>query len=160
MASYRRAVQLNPHATEAYANMGRALCDLGRFEEAAACCQQAIDVIRVRRRSQQSGECYGRSRPPREAEACYRQALAINPDYLVALINLGSTLGDLGRWAEAKACYRLAVQNHPDSGIAHNALGRLLSRLGEDDEEAEQACNARLRSTRMKPIPMWSLATF
>ena len=62
----------------------------------------------------------------------------ISPDYLDALINLGSTLGDLGRWAEAKASYRLAVQNHPNSGIAHNALGRLLSRLGEDDEEAEQ----------------------
>jgi len=48
----------------------------------------------------------------------YRQALAINPGYLVALINLGRTLTELGRWAEAKACYRLAVQNYPDSGIA------------------------------------------
>jgi tetratricopeptide (TPR) repeat protein len=57
---------------------------------------------------------------------------------LEALINLGSVLGDLGRWTEAKATYRLAVQIHPNSGVALNVLGRSLSRLTEDDEEAER----------------------
>ena len=38
--SYRRAIALNPRSTEAHSNLGRILCDLSQFEEAAAYCQQ------------------------------------------------------------------------------------------------------------------------
>jgi protein O-GlcNAc transferase len=50
-----------------------------------------------------------------EAEASYRQAIALKPDFAVAHSNLGNTLEDLGRYSEAEASYRQAIALKPDS---------------------------------------------
>jgi tetratricopeptide (TPR) repeat protein len=57
-----------------------------------------------------------------EAEASYRQAIALKPDYAEAHNNLGITLQELGRLDEAEASYRQAIALKPDFAEAHHNL--------------------------------------
>ena len=58
-------------------------------------------------------------------EACdsFRRALAINPDFVGALGNLGIALKDQGSWGEAVACFTRALALDPFHGNTHNNLG-------------------------------------
>ena len=49
-----------------------------------------------------------------EAEASYKQAIALKPDFAEAHSNLGITLKDLGRPDEAEASYKQAIALKPD----------------------------------------------
>jgi predicted O-linked N-acetylglucosamine transferase (SPINDLY family) len=61
-----------------------------------------------------------------EAEASYRRALEIKPDYAEVHSNLGNTLKELGRLGEAEVSYRRALQVKPDFAEAHNNMGIIL----------------------------------
>ena len=69
-----------------------------------------------------------------EAEASYRRALQIKPDFSEAHSNLGVTLMDLCRLDEAEASYRRALQIKPDYAEAHDNLCDLLSYTGTTEE--------------------------
>jgi protein O-GlcNAc transferase len=69
-----------------------------------------------------------------EAEASYRRALQIKPDFAEAHSNLGITLHNLGRLDEAEASYRNALQLEPDYAEAHWSLGYILHKLGRLNE--------------------------
>jgi predicted O-linked N-acetylglucosamine transferase (SPINDLY family) len=72
-----------------------------------------------------------------EAEASYRQAISLKPDYAEAHSNLGITLRVLGRLDEAEASYRKAIALKPDFAEAHSNLGGTLRELGRSkDAEA------------------------
>ncbi|HEX8203180.1 MAG TPA: protein kinase family protein, partial [Isosphaeraceae bacterium] len=82
------------------------------------------------------------------AEAEYREALRLRPDYAMGHYNLGNLLADMERLDEAIAAYRAAMRgNHNVSANAHVNLGSALIRLGRLDEAA-----AELREvTRSRP---------
>lgn len=65
-----------------------------------------------------------------EAEAAYRRALEIRPDYAEAHNNLGYLLRLTKRFAEAEAAYRQALAIKPDYAEARWSLGLLLLYLG------------------------------
>ena len=71
---------------------------------------------------------------PDKAEACYRMALELKPDYPEASNNLGAALQDLGRLEEAVDCHRRAIELKPDYVEAHTNLGAALNDLGRRDE--------------------------
>ena len=48
-----------------------------------------------------------------EAEASYRQVIALTPDHAEAYYNLGNTLKGLGKLDEAEASYRKAIALKP-----------------------------------------------
>ena len=85
--------------------------------------------------------------PQDEAEASYRRALQIKPDYAEALSNLGRTLNDLGRLEEAEACYRRALQIKPEYAEVLSNLGITLRELGRMGEA--EACYRR--ALQIKP---------
>jgi predicted O-linked N-acetylglucosamine transferase (SPINDLY family) len=78
-----------------------------------------------------------------EAEACYRQALALHADYPEAHNNLGNVLTALGRAREAEQHFRRTLALSPDSAVAHNNLGKILAELGRS-EEAERSIRKAL----------------
>ena len=49
-----------------------------------------------------------------EAEASYREAIGLKPDYAEAHCNLGNTLKELGRLDEAETSYGKAIALKPD----------------------------------------------
>ena len=69
-----------------------------------------------------------------EAEASYRRALQINPDFAEVHYNLGIILQNLNRLDEAGASYRRALQVIPDFAEAHYNLGNILIDLGHPDD--------------------------
>lgn len=66
-----------------------------------------------------------------EAEAAYRRALALAPDYGDALLNLGALLCDTQRCGEAVVLYQQAVQRRPDSPLLHFNLAIALEDQGD-----------------------------
>jgi len=62
-----------------------------------------------------------------QAEACFRQALRLAPDFASACANLGYLLDQRGEQGEAEACYRRALALDPLQAQTHLNLGALLT---------------------------------
>jgi protein O-GlcNAc transferase len=69
-----------------------------------------------------------------EAEASYRRAIEVKPDYTQALGNLAALIQELGRKEEAEEMYRKVIALSPDYAEAHNNLGNLLQDQGRLEE--------------------------
>ena len=77
-----------------------------------------------------------------EAEALYRQALALKPDLAEGHNNLGNALEAQGKLAEAVASYRRAAALRPsDAGMNYNLAAALLA-AGEVRKALNVACDA------------------
>jgi Flp pilus assembly protein TadD len=79
-----------------------------------------------------------------EAEPHYRRAIALDPDFTEAWINLGLVLLRQGRPDEAMASHREALRLDPENADAHNNLGMAHYALGHI-AEAENSFRAALR---------------
>jgi tetratricopeptide (TPR) repeat protein len=60
----------------------------------------------------------------------YKRVLAINPNHIEALINLGMLSYEQGDLESASACFLRAVTGDPDNAVAHFNLGSVLDELG------------------------------
>lgn len=69
-----------------------------------------------------------------EAEASYKKAIELKPNYFQALNNLGSVLQKIGKLDESEASYKKAIKFKSDFIQAHNNLGLLLQNIGKLDE--------------------------
>nr|MBW4056287.1 tetratricopeptide repeat protein [Pseudomonadota bacterium] len=79
-----------------------------------------------------------------EAEACFRCALEIKPDYVEAYSNLGHLLNALGHLNESETSFRCALEINPDYAEAHNNLGITLKGMGRLNE-SEACCLQALK---------------
>jgi tetratricopeptide (TPR) repeat protein len=77
-----------------------------------------------------------------EAEASYKQAIALKLDLTEAHCNLGNTLQALGRLDEAEASYNQAIALKPDLALAHYGLGTVLCIKGDEDLALKSLINA------------------
>jgi tetratricopeptide (TPR) repeat protein len=67
------------------------------------------------------------------ATGCFEKSVAIKPDYVDGLINLGSSQRDKSRLSAAvELCYR-AIKLSPNSASAYYNLAKTQSRMGEND---------------------------
>jgi tetratricopeptide (TPR) repeat protein len=82
-----------------------------------------------------------------EAEAAYRHALKLDPEYIGALIGQGEIEADAGRPLEALRRFEAAIEINPHQAEAHFARGRVLEALGRTDE----ALAADFRSLEIDP---------
>ncbi len=69
-----------------------------------------------------------------QAEALFRQVLAIAPDHPDAGYHLGQLYNQAGRLGEAIACLRQVIARNPRHGRAFNTLGMALDGIGEGRE--------------------------
>lgn len=114
-------------------------------ELAATCWQRLIELDQQATDARNSlALALERLQRPVEAEALYREALALLPEEASLHANLGLLLENLGRLAEAERHLRRAVELAPDSAAIHSNLAGLLARLGLL-AEAEAAYRMALR---------------
>jgi tetratricopeptide (TPR) repeat protein len=132
---WRHTIALTPDSFLAHYNLGCALYDQGRVDEAIAECRESL---RLNPNYADAHYNLGNAleHQGREAEAIaeYREALQLNPNYADACYNLGNALYAQGRVAEAISLYRDAVRIDPDYADAHDNLGAALDQQGRVDE--------------------------
>lgn len=72
-----------------------------------------------------------------EAIDCYREALWIYPDNLLALFNMGNSFVSLGRQKEAKACYERVIELNPVFIPPYLCLGEICKNLRQLEQAAK-----------------------
>jgi tetratricopeptide (TPR) repeat protein len=143
------AVALRPKNPVVHLNLGAALTDLGRFDEALAASEQAValkpDYAEAHWNRGVDLAVLGRVD---EALAASRRALTLKPnlplavtalrwlakqhaDYAPVHDELGNALRDQGQLREAVAAYRQAIKLKSDYAEAYCHLGCVLQQLGE-----------------------------
>jgi tetratricopeptide (TPR) repeat protein len=135
LASYDKALVLNPGFVEALNNRGVVLEAMNRLEEALASYDRALalspDLVTVIRNRGNVMSALDRTD---EALANYDRALALNPDDADACNGRGNVLKKLHRIPEAEKIFRRAILLDPDHAQAHCNLGSVLLDLGKPDQ--------------------------
>ena len=113
-------------------NLGTALLEKGRYDEAIAHNERAI-VLRPDYAPGYNnlGAALRAAGRLDEAVARYRQALEIKPDFASASYNLANALLEQGNSADSAATFRRAIEQNPKSVEAHNNLGIALANKGD-----------------------------
>jgi Flp pilus assembly protein TadD len=121
----------NPDSWTAHTNLGAALANLGRPQEAAS---HYAEALRLRPTSAEAHNNLGNTLfqlgRPQEAIPHYQESLRIKPDVAGVHSNLGIALGMTGRPQEAASHFREVVRLMPTSAEAHNNLGQALALQG------------------------------
>ncbi len=141
---YQAAVARRPDHAEAHYNLGNALKNLDRLQDAAAAYERAValrpDLAPAHNNLGNALQALGRHA---EAEAAYRRTIALAPDVADTHRNLGIVLQRLGREDEAEAAYRRALEILPGWDRAFGNLASLLMGRG-DARGAVETCDAWL----------------
>ena len=131
----RRAVAAQPLNPAAHNNYGNVLKCLGRFEEARASYERALDL------APDCADAYNNRgivlqelRRFDDAVDSFDQALKVRPDHAEAWCNRGVALQELGRFDQAVASYDRALKVRPDYADAYANRGSVLQKLGRHDD--------------------------
>jgi tetratricopeptide (TPR) repeat protein len=145
---FRHALDVTRDNWLAHYNLGVALSQAGRFEEAIGHYEQTLRLTPDDAAAHNNlGACLsGQGKVP-EAIAHFERALRIKPDYAEAHCNLANVLQQTGKFEEAIAHYEQALQSKPDYAEAHCALGIALEHAGR----VQDAVGHYEQALRLKP---------
>lgn len=167
---FQRALAAEPDVPEAWYELGYALKAAGRFQDALDAYDRAL-ASRIRAPEEvhlNRGVIFSdHLRRDDDAERELQAALAIAPQYLPALLNLGNLHEERGRRDEALACYDAALAAPPgadraDDDYRHEALARsvkLRAPASLDDPQfaALHAASAAAVSRRVRANVLYAL---
>ncbi|MHC2626954.1 putative O-linked N-acetylglucosamine transferase (SPINDLY family) [Bradyrhizobium huanghuaihaiense] len=131
---YRQVLQLEPNQFIALHMLGSLESDAKNYQEAETLLSRAVAVDPKSADAHMSrGVALNKLRRHDEARESYRRALALRPNYALALSNLGnaSVTVDL---QQALECYDKALAIDANLAEAHNGRGWVLCRLRNYDE--------------------------
>jgi tetratricopeptide (TPR) repeat protein len=129
----------NPDCWLGRNNLGNALAQKGRLDEAVEQLQKALELNPSFAEAHYNlGHVLVQKGQMDEAIAQYQKALELNPDYPDAHYNLGNVLVEKGQVDEAIAQYQKALQLNPNFVRAYNNLGFALFTKGQPDEAIAQ----------------------
>ena len=132
---FTHVIAHNPQARNVHRNLGHHLLAEGRYREAHAAFQTALEL-----RPDDPGllnsigallENQGRHE---EAIARFREALRLNPRHQTAMMNFAVVLMNQGRYAEGLAVAQKVIARYPNDAYAHQLAGLGLFRLNRKAE--------------------------
>jgi Tfp pilus assembly protein PilF len=119
----------------AHSNLGNALVQTGKVDEAIAHYQSAVQINpRYVDARFNLGNAYLQKGNADKAITQYQKALEIQPDYAVAHLNLGNGFSQQGRLDQAISQYQAALEIQPAYAEAHFNLGICFGQLGRMNE--------------------------
>lgn len=148
IAEYRAALQIEPEYAQAHSNLGLALAQAGRQQEAITEYEAAL---RINPQLAETHNYLGVTLagvPGRLSDAIveYEAALEIRPEYADAHYNLGLALAQTpGKLPLAITEFQAALRIQPDNAEAHNDLGVCLMHTPGQLAEAIKEFQAALR---------------
>ena len=132
---YSHIVSHNPTARSAQYNLGTALLDAQRTEEALAAFRIATDQRPDHVKAYtNTGTALMRLGRTDEAENALHRALEINPRHGISLLNLAAVKIRRGHYADALTLYRRLIKIAPRNAAAHAGMSIALRNLGRTDE--------------------------
>jgi tetratricopeptide (TPR) repeat protein len=132
---YQAAIAAAPSNSSAHNNLGIALKDLGRTDEAIACYHKALALNpNLTMAHTNLGIALRAQGKVDEAIACFHKAIALNPNVPQAHNSLGTALLAKGKVDEAIAEYQKAIALDSKLAGAHNSLGNALLGKGQVEE--------------------------
>ena len=142
---FEHTLAVTGHNYHIYNNLGLALMDERRFEEAVP---PLLSAVRMRPFNELSynnlGTVFLKLQRTEEAIASFRKALDLNPAYGKAHVNLGIVLLQQGKpeaareaFEAAREAFEAVLTIRPDDPLAHYFIGTLLDEQG-DMEGAER----------------------
>lgn len=138
---YRKALEINPDFGEAHCNLGQALTELGKAEEALPHLERAMKLMRVPTLARLNmGYALNQLDRPDEALHYLRMAAEDAADPAVAYNNMGNSLKQLGRFGEAAEAYEKAIELRPGFAGAYRNLSSIKT-FTEDDPQIAQMAN-------------------
>jgi spermidine synthase len=148
---YRRALELDPLDVQAHYNLGTALADLGRSDEALARYREAVRLQPSHAQAQHNlGAALANRGRLDEAIEHFRRAAALAPDRAITQHQLGRALGLAGRDAEALPALREAVRLAPGLAEPASDLAWLLATSPDDAlRDPEQALRLARRAAEL-----------
>ncbi len=121
LAVYAEALAAHPDYADGWYGLARLQRKAGRFDAALDSYQQALDrdAARPEEIHLNRGVIYSDDlRRPDAARAELQAALALNPEYLAALLNLANLQEDLGERTQAAELYERALRIDPNCALA------------------------------------------
>jgi tetratricopeptide (TPR) repeat protein len=148
LSIWQDTVKKRPDNARAQNNLGLALDQLGRRQEAVGRYEQALRVQPDYAEAHNNmGLALVQQGELEQAIDQYRQALQAKPDLAKAHNNLGNALLRTGRLPEAIEQYEKALQIRPDLAEAHDNLGYALLQAGK----VPAAIDEYQQALRIKP---------
>lgn len=145
---FEHAVKVNSNNYISHNNLGVALLNQGRSEEAM---HHYLEALRIKPdyagAHNNLGVALKQIGRIEEAIRHYFQAVRIKPDYADAYYNLGNALNNIGRSEEAIQQYLQALRVKPDHPETQNNIGSALNNIGR----TEEAIQHYLQALRIKP---------
>lgn len=130
-----KAIEINPNHSVAFCNLGNALLELNRIDEALSNYDKAISLNPAYPEAYiNRGVALQELRHLEEALSSYDMAIAINPRYADAYSNRGNVLQELKRTEEALACYERAIAIEPNYAEGYSNRGVALHKLKRFEE--------------------------
>ena len=139
-AAFRGATQASPADAASWRELGQLAVKQGNQAEAVTALEKslALDTESPEARyglgllwSQPGGD-------PRRAEASFREAIRLQPDYAEAHLNLAILLIQTQRTDEAGYHFQTALRYHPDYALGHFNYGLMLNSLNQTTEGMSQ----------------------
>jgi glycosyltransferase involved in cell wall biosynthesis/Flp pilus assembly protein TadD len=139
----QKAAALDSRQARYCNNLGIALKETGRWDEAAAAYARAISLKPdyPEAFNNRGILCKDQGRLE-EASSWFRRAVASRPDYAEAYNNLGLTLKTHEAVEEAAEAFHQAVIHQPNFSAAHNNLGAMLRQMGRLEEASVHVAQA------------------
>jgi len=135
---FKKALARDERNIQLHANLAKALCDLGRFEEALSSYQKAIrlggggaNVASIVMDQAAALKQLGRHV---EALSCCDKVLTLKPNFAEGWTNKGTLLDELQRHEEAVSCHDKAISLNPRLAIAWFSKGTVLDTLKKYEE--------------------------
>ena len=140
--AFFRALDLGGESAEVLTQLGMALDDAGRREEAFSFLKKTAETD-VRANYYLGNQWHAKG-DLSLAEQHFRKALALNPGFPAGANSLGLLLQEKGDIASAKDVFLSAIESNPDLAAAHNNLGNCY--IASVNIEAALACFERALS--------------
>ena len=139
IASYRRAIELNPRFSWSHHHLGEALAAQEDWLAATKAFRRAIEINpNLAHSHYRLGQVLAQQGQLSEAIASYQKAIEIHPHFAEFHNSLGEAFAQQGKPDKAVASYQTALDIDPDYDEAYLNWGETLATQGKLDEALQQ----------------------
>jgi serine/threonine-protein kinase len=135
IASYRKAIELNPNLAGSHSNLGLGLSRKGQVDEAIACYRKAIELdptFALAHNNLGAALCDFK-KDYDGAIQCFQKALELQPNLATVHLSLAVALRHKGELDQALASCRKAIEIDQRNAVFHFMRGNLLTDIGKVD---------------------------